>query len=92
MVGLAVELAQFGVEVGAHAARRVLAEGQHRVGEHRPPVCGDENQVGVQVINRAPAPAQVINRAPAPAYVGIGLAVRQVAEGGDRGRPLVDCS
>jgi hypothetical protein len=82
VVGLAVELAQFGVEVGAHAARRVLAEGQHRVGEHRPPVCGDENQVGVQVINRAPAPV----------YVGIGLAVRQVAEGGDAGRPLVDCS
>jgi hypothetical protein len=38
VVGLAVELAQFGVEVGAHAVHRVLAEGQHLVGEHRSPV------------------------------------------------------
>jgi hypothetical protein len=82
VVGLAVELAQFGVEVGAHAARQVLAEGQHLVGEHRSPVFGDENQMGVQGINRAPAPA----------YVGIGLAVRQVAEGRDPGRHGVDCS
>jgi hypothetical protein len=53
VVGLAVELARPGGEVGAHAAHRVLAEGQHLVGEHRWPVFGDENQVGVQGISRA---------------------------------------
>ena len=43
VVGVAVELAQFGVQVGAHAAHQVLAAGQHLVGEHRPAVFGDEN-------------------------------------------------
>ena len=59
VVGLAVELDQLGIEVGAHTARGVLGEGEHRVGEHRPPVFGFEHQVGVQQRYAVPAGASV---------------------------------
>jgi hypothetical protein len=71
VVGLAVELAQFGVQVGAHVAHHVLAEGQHLVGGHGPPVFGDENQLGVQVVDGAGAAA----------HVGIEMAVPHVGRG-----------
>jgi hypothetical protein len=48
-VGLAVELDQFGVEVGADAAHGVLGEGEHGVGEQFSPVFGYEDEVGVSV-------------------------------------------
>jgi len=47
VVGLPVELDQFGVELDAHAAHGVLGEGEHGVGEHRAPVVGYEYEVGV---------------------------------------------
>ena len=40
MVGLAVELDQLDIELGAHTAQGVFAEGEHGVGEHRPPILG----------------------------------------------------
>ena len=48
VVGFAVELDQLDVEFGAHVAHGALAEGEHGVGEHRPPVFGHEHQMGVQ--------------------------------------------
>jgi hypothetical protein len=40
VVGLAVELNQFGVQLNAHAAHDVLGEGGHDVGEHAASVLG----------------------------------------------------
>jgi len=48
VVGLAVELKQLGIEVDAHAAHGVRAEGEHGVGEHPAPVLGYEFQLGMQ--------------------------------------------
>ena len=48
MVGLAVELDQLDVEFGAHRPHGLLAEGEHRVGEHRAPVLRHEHQMVVQ--------------------------------------------
>ena len=48
VVGFAVELDQLDVEFGADGAHDVLAEGEHLVGEHRPPVFGHEHQMRVQ--------------------------------------------
>jgi hypothetical protein len=47
VVGLAVELDQFDVQVGAHSAHGVLGEGEHGVGEQVWPVFGYD-EVGVQ--------------------------------------------
>ena len=47
MVGFAVELDQFDVQLGADGAHGVRAAGEHVVGEHRTPVCGHEQQVRV---------------------------------------------
>jgi hypothetical protein len=43
VVGLAVELAQLGADFGAHVAHQILAAGEHGVGEHWPPVFGNEH-------------------------------------------------
>jgi hypothetical protein len=59
VVGLPVELAQFGIQLGAYAAHQLLAEGEHGVGEHRVPVFGDEHLVGVQVVDGASAAEHV---------------------------------
>jgi hypothetical protein len=48
VVGLAVELDQFGIEVGAHSAHGGFGEGEQWIGEHPAPVGGYEHQVGVQ--------------------------------------------
>jgi putative transposase len=48
VVGLAVELDQRGGQVGADVAHGVLAGGEHRVGEDRPPVLGHEDEMCVQ--------------------------------------------
>jgi hypothetical protein len=57
VVGFAVELDQFGVEVGAHSAHGVLGEGEHGVGEHPASVLGCEHQVCVQQRHVVPAAA-----------------------------------
>ncbi len=41
MVGLPNELAQLGTRASAHLAHEVLAEGEHRIGEHRSAVLAD---------------------------------------------------
>jgi hypothetical protein len=43
VVGLAVELDQLGIEVGAHSARGGFGEGEHWIGEHPGPVPGYEH-------------------------------------------------
>lgn len=48
VVGLAVELDQFGLEVGAHVPHDLLRASQMAVSEHGMPVLGDENQMGMQ--------------------------------------------
>ena len=48
VVGLAVELDQLDIEIGAHTTHGVLAVGEHGVGENRVPVFGYENKVRVQ--------------------------------------------
>jgi hypothetical protein len=50
VIVFAVELAEFGFEVGAYLARDLLAPGEHGVGEHTTPVLGDEDQMDLQVI------------------------------------------
>jgi hypothetical protein len=46
VVGLAVELDDFGVETGAHLPHGVLGGGEHGVGEHLRAVFRHEYQVG----------------------------------------------
>ena len=48
VVGFAVELDQFGVQVDAHTAHGALGEGEYGVGEQASPVFGYEDEVGVQ--------------------------------------------
>ena len=48
VVGLAVELDRLGGELAAHRVHCLLAEGEHCVGEHRPPLFGHEYKVRVQ--------------------------------------------
>ena len=57
VVGLAVELNQLGIEVGAHAAHGVLAEGEHGIGEHRARYKVGEYQVGMQQRHAVPGAA-----------------------------------
>ncbi len=48
VVGFAVELDHLDIEFGAHGTHGVLAEGEHRVGEHRPAVPGYEHEMRMQ--------------------------------------------
>jgi hypothetical protein len=55
VVCLAVELAAFGVHIGAHAAHQMFAGGEHRVDVAQAPVFDDEDQVRVQLVDGAAA-------------------------------------
>ena len=79
MVGLAVELAQFGADPGADLPHEVFAAGEHRVGEHGAAVLADEDQVRVKGVDSAAPSPHVEQRFPA------GHAVT-VAIGADRNR------
>lgn len=59
MVRFAVELGQFGFEVGAHVPHDLLQSHEVIAREHRMPVLCDENQVGVQREHTVPASADV---------------------------------
>ena len=76
MIGLAVELAQFGIHLGTHTAHQLLAEDEHGVGEHRAPVLGDEHEMGMQIVDGASATPNV----------GIGMARQHAAQGRVQGR------
>ncbi|GGO71819.1 hypothetical protein GCM10012289_38390 [Nonomuraea cavernae] len=51
MVVFPVELAEFDLEVRTDIAHDLLAPGEHHVGEHTPPVLGDEHQMGMEVVD-----------------------------------------
>src|SRR5699024_11067057 len=51
VVGFAVELHQFGLEVGAHVPADLLQSGQVRAGEYVVSILGDKNQVRMEVAN-----------------------------------------
>ncbi|GAA1285467.1 hypothetical protein GCM10009646_86580 [Streptomyces aureus] len=59
MVLLAVELLEFGLEVGADVAHDLLGARQHGVGECLAPILGDEYQVDVKVIDDVASGAYV---------------------------------
>jgi len=50
VVGFAVELDQFGVQVDAHTAHGALGEGEYGVGEQASPVFGYEDEAAVDTI------------------------------------------
>jgi hypothetical protein len=64
VVVLAVELAPFGAHARAHIAHDPFAEGEHGVVENVAPVLGDEDQMHVQVVDDASAPAYLRLRRP----------------------------
>jgi hypothetical protein len=47
-VGFAIELDQVDIQLGAEGAHDVFAEGEHRLGEHRPTLLGYEYQMCVE--------------------------------------------
>jgi putative transposase len=59
VAGVAVEFGQLGAEVRTHVPHDLLAPGEDGVGEHVPPVVGDEDQVGVECVDDAAASAHV---------------------------------
>ncbi|MBA8826397.1 hypothetical protein FHX42_003773 [Saccharopolyspora lacisalsi] len=60
MVVLAVELGQFGLEVGTHSAHDLFAPVQVGAGEHRMPVLRDENQVRVHGVHDVSTSSEVV--------------------------------
>jgi hypothetical protein len=60
MVRRAIELGQFAFEVAAHVPDDLFHALPVPRGEHRMPVLGDENQVGVRGEHAAPASANVL--------------------------------
>jgi NAD(P)-dependent dehydrogenase (short-subunit alcohol dehydrogenase family) len=61
VVGLAVELDQLDIEIGAHTTRGVLAVGEHGVGENRVPVFGYENKVRLSSLASVNALGEELN-------------------------------
>ena len=59
MVGFAVELDQFALEVGAHVAEDRFQSGQVRVSEHFVTVLGNENQVRVHGVDHVSTCANI---------------------------------
>lgn len=59
VVGLAVELGEFGTEVFAHLAHSVFAAAQHVVVEDVTPVLRSEDQMRVQVVDDATTPSYI---------------------------------
>ena len=59
VVGLAVELVQFGAEVAAEVGHDLFVAGEDGVGERPTPVFGGEDQVDVEVVDDAAAPAYI---------------------------------
>ncbi|GAA3508140.1 hypothetical protein GCM10023075_66830 [Streptosporangium album] len=59
VVVFAVELAKFGLEVGADLAHEFLAADQHRVGEHPTPVLRHEHQMYVEVVDNMATSAYI---------------------------------
>ncbi|GAA0952253.1 hypothetical protein GCM10009550_32840 [Actinocorallia libanotica] len=59
MVVLAVELAQFSAESGAHVAHDLLAVDEHGIGEDSAPVFGDEDKMDMQVVDDTSSPAYI---------------------------------
>jgi hypothetical protein len=59
VVAFAVELDQFGFEVGADGAHDFLAASKDLVGERSAPVLGCEDQMGVESVDDCAAPADV---------------------------------
>lgn len=64
VVVLAVELAEFGAEVGAHICHDLLAAREDRIGECPTPVLRGEDQMCVQVADDAPAASHIGIRGP----------------------------
>src|SRR5260370_25398731 len=59
VVGLAVELAQFGAEVRAHVPHDFLTAAQDLASERVAPVLRREDQVSMKAVDNGPAPAYV---------------------------------
>jgi hypothetical protein len=59
VIALAVELDQFGLEVGADGAHDLFASPQDLVGERSAPVLGREDQVGVEGVDDRTALANI---------------------------------
>jgi hypothetical protein len=78
VVGLAVELAQLGLEVAAGLPHHLFAEAEHVIVEDAAPVLRHEDQVRVKRRNYVPATPVIVIRIIALSWDG--LAVPAIAE------------
>ena len=59
MVFLSVELSQSRLEVRTHLRHGLFARGEHLRVRHSTPVCGDEHQMDVEVVDDAATAANI---------------------------------